>query len=112
MVVVEFVLVSCIMGMAEWRNGWNGYRNGQLEWRNGGWNGGMVEWWEWLNGGNGGNGGMAKWQKEWQNGKMAEMDTYVLFMVHADTDDTDDDDTLIFYSIESNQTPWKKRQTQ
>ncbi len=28
--------------------------------------------------------GMAEWQKEWQNGKMAEMDTYVLFMVHAD----------------------------
>ena len=31
---------------------------------------------------------------------MAEMDTYVLFMVHAVTDDTDDNDTLIFYSIE------------
>ncbi len=30
---------------------------------------------------------MAEWQKEWQNGRMAEMDTYVLFMVHADTDD-------------------------
>ncbi len=44
--------------------------------------------------------GTAEWQKEWQNGKMAEMDTYVLFMVHADTDDDDDDDTLIFYSIE------------
>ncbi len=49
---------------------------------------------------------MAEWQKEWQNDKMAEMDTYVLFMVHADTDDDDDDDdndnddTLIFYSIE------------
>ncbi len=42
--------------------------------------------------------GMAEWQKEWQNGKMVEMDTYVLFMVHADTDnDTDNDDTLIFY---------------
>ena len=38
--------------------------------------------------------GMAEWQKEWQNGRMAEMDTYVLFMVHADTDtDTDTDDT-------------------
>ncbi len=38
--------------------------------------------------------GMAEWQKEWQNGQMAEMDTYVLFMVHADTDiDTDTDDT-------------------
>ncbi len=45
--------------------------------------------------------GMAEWQKEWQNGKMAEMDSYVLFMVHADTDDDDDNDnTLIFYSIE------------
>ncbi len=36
--------------------------------------------------------GMAGWQKEWQNGRMAEMATYVLFMVH-----TDDNDTLIFY---------------
>jgi hypothetical protein len=63
----------------------------------------MVEWREWLNGGNGRMAGMAEWQKEWQNGKMAEMDTYVLFMVHADTDDNDDDDnddTLIFYSID------------
>jgi hypothetical protein len=62
----------------------------------------MVEWREWSNGGNGGKGGMEEWQKEWQNGKMAEMDTYVLFMVHADTDDTDNDDTLIFYSIDTN----------
>ncbi len=48
--------------------------------------------------------GMVEWQKEWQNGKMAEMDTYLLFMVHTDTDDDDDDDddndTLIFYSID------------
>jgi hypothetical protein len=36
---------------------------------------------------------MAEWQKEWQNGRMAEMDTYVLFMVHANTDDTNNDDT-------------------
>ena len=36
--------------------------------------------------------GMAERQKEWQNGRMAEMATYVLFMVHADNDD----DTLIF----------------
>ncbi len=37
---------------------------------------------------------MAERMAEWQ---MAEMDTYVLFMVHPDTDDdTDDDDTLIF----------------
>ncbi len=34
---------------------------------------------------------MAEWQKEWQNGQMAGMATYVLFMVHADTDDTDTD---------------------
>ncbi len=49
--------------------------------------------------------GMAEWQKEWQNGWMAGMATYVLFMVHSDTDDDDDDDdddTLIFYSIEGN----------
>jgi hypothetical protein len=31
--------------------------------------------------------GIAEWQKEWQNGKMAEMYTYVLFMVHTDTDE-------------------------
>ncbi len=35
---------------------------------------------------------------------MAEMATYVLFMVHTDDDDddddNDDDDTLIFYSID------------
>ncbi len=35
--------------------------------------------------------GMAERQKEWQNGWMAEMATYVLFMVHTDTDDDDDD---------------------
>jgi hypothetical protein len=40
--------------------------------------------------------GMAEWQKEWQNGQMAGMATYILFMVHTDTDTT-----LIFYSIES-----------
>ena len=55
------------------------------EWLNGGRNGGMAD-------------GMAEWQKEWQNGRMAEMDTYVLFMVYADTDT--DDDTQIFYSID------------
>ncbi len=49
---------------------------------------------EWRNGGMADR--MAEWQKEWQNGRMAGMATYVLFMVHADTDtddDTDDDDT-------------------
>ena len=49
---------------------------GMAEWRNSG----MAD-------------GMAEWQKEWQNGRMAEMDTYVLFMVHADTDTDTDDDT-------------------
>jgi hypothetical protein len=29
--------------------------------------------------------GMAERQKEWQNDKMAEVVTYVLFMLHADT---------------------------
>ncbi len=36
---------------------------------------------------------------------MAGMATYVLFMVHADTDDNaddNDDDTLIFFSIDGN----------
>ncbi len=57
--------------------------------------GGMAEW---RNGGMAD--GMAEWQKEWQNGWMVGMATYVLFMVHADTNDNDDDDddTLIFYS--------------
>jgi hypothetical protein len=41
--------------------------------------------------------GMAERQKEWQNGRMAELATYVLFMVHADDDDNN---TLIFYSID------------
>jgi hypothetical protein len=59
----------------------------------------MVEWW---NGRNGNR--MAEIvelrRKVWQNGRMAEMATYVLFTVHTNDDDTDDDDTLIFYSIE------------
>ncbi len=57
---------------------------------------------EWSNCENGGNGGMAKRMAEWQNGrKWIQKDTYVLFMVHADDTDEDDDDTLIFYSIDS-----------
>ncbi len=51
----------------------------QTEWRNQ-MADGMVEWWEWREWRNG--------RKEWQNGRMAKMDTYVLFMVHANTDDT------------------------
>jgi hypothetical protein len=47
---------------------------------------------EWRNGGMADK--MAEWQKEWQNGRMAGMATYVLFMVHTDTnDDTDNGDT-------------------
>ncbi len=40
--------------------------------------------------------GMAERRKEWQNSKMAEMATYILFMVHTDddTDDDEDDDTF------------------
>jgi hypothetical protein len=53
---------------------------------------------EWRNGGMAD--GLAEWQKEWQNGQMAGMATYVLFLVHTDTDT---DTTLIFYSIEERQ---------
>ncbi len=46
---------------------------------------GMAEWQkEWQNGQMAD--GMAEWQKEWQNGRMAGMATYVLFMVHTNTD--------------------------
>ncbi len=66
--------------MAEWRNG-----NRMAEW----WNGGIAEW---------RNGGMAEQRKEWLNSRMAEIATYVLFMVHTnedtDTDDDNDDDTF------------------
>ncbi len=94
-------MVELLIGMAEWRMEWQnggmaGTATGMAD-QNGGMADGMVEW---SNGGNGrmaGIAGMAQRQKEWQNGKMAEVATYVLFMVHADTDD---DDTLIFYSIE------------
>ncbi len=44
---------------------------------------------EWQNGGMAD--GIAEWQKEWQNGQMAGMATYVLFMVHTDTNNTDTD---------------------
>ncbi len=39
------------------------------QWRNGVWNGGMVDWREWSNGGNGGNsgnGGTAERMAEWK----------------------------------------------
>ena len=38
--------------------------------------------------------GMAERQKEWQNSRMAEMATYVLFMVHTKDDTKNDDDTF------------------
>ena len=66
--------------MAESRNG-----GMVIEW----WNGGMAEW------RNGGMAGMAAQRKEWLNSRMAEIATYVLFMVHTD-DDTDDDDDDTF----------------
>ena len=52
---------------------------------------------EWSNGGMAGMAGMAEQRKEWLNSRIAEMATYVLFMVHTDDDtDDDDNDTLIF----------------
>jgi hypothetical protein len=39
--------------------------------------------------------GMAEWRKEWLNSRMAEMATYVLFMVHTDDDDTDNTFNLL-----------------
>ncbi len=89
-------MAKWLTGMTEWRMEW---RNGGMDGtatgmadQNGGMADGMVEW------SNGRKGGMVEWQKEWQNGKVAEMDTYILFMVHTNTnDDTDDNDTLIFY---------------
>ncbi len=52
-----------------------------IEWRNGG----IAEWQ------NGGMSGMVVRRKKWQNSRMAEMATYVLFMVHTHDDDDDDD---------------------
>ncbi len=54
----------------------------------------QMEWWnqEWWNGEMAD--GMAEWQKEQQSGRMAGIATYVLFMVH--TNDTDDDDNDTF----------------
>ncbi len=70
-------------------NGGNGGTADRMAESNGRWNGRMA-----------GMAGMAERQKEWLNGRMAEMDTYVLFMVHAADDDDTDDDSLIFYIIE------------
>ena len=87
-------MAQLLTGMAEWRMEWrnggmaDGMAEWRMEWQNGGMADGMVEW---SNGGNGrmarmaGMAGMAERQKEWQNDKMAEVFTYVLFMVHADT---------------------------
>ncbi len=41
--------------------------------------------------------GMAERQKEWQNSRIAEMATYVLFMVHTN-DDTENDGLPIIHN--------------
>ncbi len=71
--------------MAEWQNGRSGYIRTiyGTRWRNGGWNGGMVDWREWLNGGNGGNGGTAQWRK----GYIPNLPD--IFTVHANDNDDD-----------------------
>ncbi len=53
----------------------------------------MAEW------RNGGMVGMAERQKEWQNSRMAEMATYILFMVHTDNDIDTNNDNDTFYSF-------------
>ncbi len=73
--------------MAEWRNGLNGNRMAEMVELQ---NGGMAEWREWRYDGK--NGRMAEWQK-W-------LHTYYLRYTHTDDEDTNDDDTLIFYSID------------
>ncbi len=51
----------------------------------------MAEWW------NGEMAGMAERRKEWQNSRrMAEMATYVLFMLHTDNDTDDNEDNNTF----------------
>jgi hypothetical protein len=83
-------------GMAEWRNcgtaeWWNGNRMTEMvEWRNGG----MAEW------RNGENGGTAERMAEWQNGRNGYIRTIYGTHTHTDDDDINDDDTLIFCSID------------
>ena len=56
-------------GMAEQQTEWrNRMADGMVEWRNG--------------------------RKKWQNGRMAEMATYVLFMVYTNDDTENDDETF------------------
>jgi hypothetical protein len=61
------------------------------QWRNGGWNGGMVDWREWSNGGNGGNGGAAEWRK----GYIPNLpDIFTVHAAAAADDNDNDDDTF------------------
>jgi hypothetical protein len=39
--------------------------------------------------------GMAVRQKEWQNSRMADMATYVLFTVHTNDDNNNDDNDAL-----------------
>jgi hypothetical protein len=55
----------------------------------------MAEWW---NGGQ--NGRMAERMAEWWNGGNGYIGTIYGTHTHIDDNDVDDDDTLIFYSIE------------
>ncbi len=52
--------------------------------------------------------GMVDGMVEWQT----EMATYVLFMVHTDDTDDDDNDTLIFYSIDKPIGPTARKSVQ
>ncbi len=62
-----------------------GMEEQQTEWQNR-MADGMVEWQEWREWRNG--------RKKWQNGRMAEMATYVLFMVYTNDDTKNDNDTF------------------
>ncbi len=46
--------------------------------------------------------GMAERGKEWQNSRMAEMATYVLFMVHTDDVTDDDDNNTVIFKVLNN----------
>jgi hypothetical protein len=106
------IMVGMADGMAVWQTEWSNGGNGgngrtaerMAEWQNGGRNSQMAdrmaeqrEWrTEWSNGGNGRMAGMADGMVKWQT----EMATYVLFTVHTDNTNDDNDDTLIFCSVE------------
>ena len=91
--MVGMVGIVGTVRMAEWRNG------RMVKWQNGG----MAEWQnsyriaEWQNnGGNGKNGGNGGYHPFIPPPTPPGGATYVLFMVHTDTNDAN---TLTFYSI-------------